>query len=554
MDSLVKEGVVYQQHHILGKKCWKKTRAQLFGASPSGVARIETYEVRDGSAKERTSMKKSERRVLRLADCVSIVAAGGGNCPKGTHPFYFTTTDKTHVLAAEDHEEWVAQICQLAFQNPRQQNHSQESVQVANNGTMADITRDEVIIKDNSIYSSWNEVCEFQVKVQQTEASERCQLHGRYWLELTPTALQLKEDKSRKVLYAWPYHLLRKIGGDEAAFYIESGRRCPSGEGLFMFRSSQGCEIHNLVTSKIKRQQDITHDATFPASPIFETIAPIDYYCSGSWGLPRGDTGLRRQALEEKLVDLSFSGEMEDAYHMLDISGASGLLTDTFAPGPAAKTDAGHEDPLYAVVSKVKSPVPGQEMTQEPDSSNPEEKLQVSDPLYENHSILWLTRSTAFPVPKPKDLKPSSLDQEWIPPVLDHFYDNPDTLEVSQLPRELPDPTQHTNILNWVKPTNCNIHTMDHQGHPNPIIGATTTERESVLVTPTEDDAGQGDVQNKKGDGSEGTTARPPKNIVNSSFKNRLTTLLTRELFPKEATTSGFTFPTNNIGPKRRFL
>ncbi|KAJ1126391.1 hypothetical protein NDU88_004799 [Pleurodeles waltl] len=554
MDSLVKEGVVYQQHHILGKKYWRKTWAQLFRASLSGVARIETHEVRDGTAKERTSLRNSQRRVLRLADCVSIVGAWSDNCPKGTHPFYFTTTDKTYVLAAEDHEEWVALICQLAFKNTGEPKHPQESGQGTNNGTKDDITRDAVVVQDNSIYSSWNQVCEFQVTVERTEASERCQLHGRYWLELTATTIQLKGDASREVLYAWPYHLLRRIGGDEAAFYFESGRRCPSGEGFFIFRSNQGCEIHNLATSNIKCQQDNTQDATFPTRSIFENLPPTDYYCSGPWGRPQGDSGLNREGLEETLVDLCSSGEIDKAFQVLDISGASSLPTDTCAPCPLAKSDVGHEDLIYTVARKVNNAVLGQKMTPELDSSNSKGKLSASDTLYENHCSLRLTRPLSFPVSKPEDLKPGSGDQEWIPTVLAHLYDNPDTLEVSQSPRELPDSTQHTKCLNRTKPINYSIHTTDHQGFPTPMIGTSTAESEYALVTPTEDNAGQDEVHNKKGDGGEETTERPSKDIAKNSFKNKLTTLLTRELSPKEAITSGFTISTNFHGPRRRFL
>lgn len=92
-------------------------RAQLFAASPSGVARMEKFDVRDdGTALEKNSLRRCARRVIRLSDCVSVGPAGIESCPKATAAFYLTTTEKSYVLAAEQRDEWIAQLCQLAFQ------------------------------------------------------------------------------------------------------------------------------------------------------------------------------------------------------------------------------------------------------------------------------------------------------------------------------------------------------------------------------------------------------------------------------------------------------
>uniref|UniRef100_A0A2K6PRU0 Docking protein 3 n=1 Tax=Rhinopithecus roxellana TaxID=61622 RepID=A0A2K6PRU0_RHIRO len=72
-----------------------------------------------------------------------------------------------------------------------------------------------VPMEENSIYSSWQEVGEFPVVVQRTEAATRCQLKGPVLLVLGPDAIQLKEAKVTQVLYSWPYHFLRKFGSDK---------------------------------------------------------------------------------------------------------------------------------------------------------------------------------------------------------------------------------------------------------------------------------------------------------------------------------------------------
>uniref|UniRef100_A0A2K5E5Z0 Docking protein 3 n=1 Tax=Aotus nancymaae TaxID=37293 RepID=A0A2K5E5Z0_AOTNA len=72
-----------------------------------------------------------------------------------------------------------------------------------------------VPMEENSIYSSWQEVGEFPVVVQRTEAAARCQLKGPALLVLGPDAIQLREAKGTQALYSWPYHFLRKFGCDK---------------------------------------------------------------------------------------------------------------------------------------------------------------------------------------------------------------------------------------------------------------------------------------------------------------------------------------------------
>uniref|UniRef100_A0A8C0FSE4 Uncharacterized protein n=1 Tax=Bubo bubo TaxID=30461 RepID=A0A8C0FSE4_BUBBB len=110
----------FNLHRSLSREqSWRKMRAQLFAASPSGVARMEKFDVRDdGTVLEKTSLRRCARRVIRLSDCVSVGPAGTESCPKATAAFYLNTTEKSYVLAAEQRDEWIAQLCQLAFQVP----------------------------------------------------------------------------------------------------------------------------------------------------------------------------------------------------------------------------------------------------------------------------------------------------------------------------------------------------------------------------------------------------------------------------------------------------
>lgn len=111
-------------------------------------------------------------------------------------------------------------------------------------------------MEENAIYSCWQEVSEFPVVVQKTEAANRCQLKGPYLLVLGQDAIHLRETSSPCALYSWPYHFLRKFGSDKGVFSFEAGRRCDSGEGLFAFSSSRALDVCGAVAAAIARQRE----------------------------------------------------------------------------------------------------------------------------------------------------------------------------------------------------------------------------------------------------------------------------------------------------------
>lgn len=84
------------------------------------MARLESWEVRDGGlgpVGDRCAGpgRRGERRVIRLADCVSVLPADGESCPRDTNAFLLTTTERSHLLAAQHRQAWMDPICQLAF-------------------------------------------------------------------------------------------------------------------------------------------------------------------------------------------------------------------------------------------------------------------------------------------------------------------------------------------------------------------------------------------------------------------------------------------------------
>ncbi|XP_032861111.2 docking protein 3 isoform X2 [Tyto alba] len=221
-------------------------RAQLFAASSSGVARMEKFDVRDdGTVLEKTSLRRCARRVIRLSDCISVGPAGTESCPKATAAFYLNTTEKSYVLAAEQRDEWIAQLCQLAFQGVKEMAQSSSRTQPS----LA------IPMEENSLYSSWQDLTEFPVLVVQTDAATRCGLHGHYLLSALPQSLTLKDAQSRQPLLTWPYTFLRKFGQDQTTFSFEAGRRSDSGEGTFTFSTPRAPELCRAVAAAITCQQ-----------------------------------------------------------------------------------------------------------------------------------------------------------------------------------------------------------------------------------------------------------------------------------------------------------
>uniref|UniRef100_A0A452ICM1 IRS-type PTB domain-containing protein n=1 Tax=Gopherus agassizii TaxID=38772 RepID=A0A452ICM1_9SAUR len=253
METPVQAGILYVQYFKFGKKFWRKVRAQLFATSPCGIARLETCDARDnGSGPEKTSLRKCERRVIRLADCVSVGPADAHSCPKDTAAFYLNTIEKSHVLAAKRRDEWIAQLCQLAFQ-------------VGGGDAMG--RWDAVGQAVTLLWVRFSAVNEFLVLVHRTDASARCGLSGHYLLAALPKGLVLKTRQSRQTLLTWPYPFLRKFGHDKALFSFEAGRRCDSGEGIFTWATSRAAELCNLVSAAIARQSSSLLDRNSTQAP-----------------------------------------------------------------------------------------------------------------------------------------------------------------------------------------------------------------------------------------------------------------------------------------------
>lgn len=274
MDAHVKEGQLYVQHQKFGKK-WKKNWFVLYPASQNGIARLEFFDSPSGgvgsgggsgsASNEKT--RKLDKKIIRLSECISILPALTETCPKNNMAaFCVETNDKTFVFAAEKTTamEWMDTMCDIAFQGG-----TGSSLTDCNGGPQ------DLQMSENLIYYSREEVNEFWVTIQRTEASERCGLAGSYWLKAETEALILKEPKTKRNVLVWPYKLLRRYGRDRVMFSFEAGRRCDSGPGNFTFETKQGNEIFTLVDQAIQSQKALAEERHLSGTPNFDPDCPL---------------------------------------------------------------------------------------------------------------------------------------------------------------------------------------------------------------------------------------------------------------------------------------
>ncbi|XP_030595476.1 docking protein 3 [Archocentrus centrarchus] len=246
MEVIFKEGLLYLQGAKFGKKTWRKVWMVLYKPSSMGVGRMEFYAVADSSSlteqKRAARQKTAERKVVRLTDCLSITPAPKESCPAGCAAFYLNTTQTTYTLASTSSQDWLSALCLLAFQ--KDPGESDKGDFEGGNGlTMA----------DNDLYASWKSDLtlppnQYQVTIQSTEASKRCKLSGEYLVSIDTETMVLLATSTRYIIYRWPYKLLRKFGQIEGGFSIEAGRRCESGQGVFIFLTRHGPRIVQTIS------------------------------------------------------------------------------------------------------------------------------------------------------------------------------------------------------------------------------------------------------------------------------------------------------------------
>ncbi|XP_051869566.1 docking protein 5-like [Pristis pectinata] len=252
MEKPIKEGILHIQQYKFGMKIWKKSWFMLYPGSSQSIARLEQSDAKEGSISMDKSISKKVERIIRLSNCISICQIQVENTPKDMSAFCISTMDKNWILAApkQDLMQWINCLCELAFGNATVRKKSEDF-----SASSSKLSSDSFSMKDNELYSSIAQAMpdnHFTVTVQKTAATTRCNLQGKHTLIVGKDSLVLKDPVTKKVVYKWPYQLLRRYGTDQEAFMFEAGRRCDSGEGVFLFNTKEDGKIYNIVDTVVK--------------------------------------------------------------------------------------------------------------------------------------------------------------------------------------------------------------------------------------------------------------------------------------------------------------
>nr|CAD7429887.1 unnamed protein product [Timema monikensis] len=92
-------------------------------------------------------------------------------------------------------------------------------------------------------------------------------------LEITETDLVLYQRKKAPV--KWPLRSLRRYGFDAELFSFESGRRCPTGPGIYAFRCQRAEQLFNLLQSHIQVRNSSSEDSGLRDTPTGAAPGPV---------------------------------------------------------------------------------------------------------------------------------------------------------------------------------------------------------------------------------------------------------------------------------------
>ena len=106
------------------------------------------------------------------------------------------------------------------------------------------------------------------------QPSLKLNIHGDCLLQVSPTQLKLLDVRSPTVSFVtWELGSLRRYGYDTSRFTFESGRRCSTGEGIFVFKTDHGEAIHNRLQTETER---MANDSARSRSNTFDSAG----YCT----------------------------------------------------------------------------------------------------------------------------------------------------------------------------------------------------------------------------------------------------------------------------------
>ncbi|XP_015926286.1 docking protein 1 [Parasteatoda tepidariorum] len=234
VEIALKTGYLFTPPQTFLRKTWSKKYCVLYEASQQGIQRLEIFENDDALARQ------SPSKIIPLNDCWKVAAYPLKNQP---NVFEVRRKEERHQFSTDTFQEMLDWLSAL------------QSVAFAKNSTTSAITP-AVCEKqeENFLYSTVAEPERYRVKIQPTEASLRNELFRDYDLLITTVSIALEDEDGRLVL-KWPYRHIRRYGCAFDNFSFEAGRKCDSGEGIFIFETNSGSQIFKKVDSHVSSFQ-----------------------------------------------------------------------------------------------------------------------------------------------------------------------------------------------------------------------------------------------------------------------------------------------------------
>ncbi|XP_034036829.1 docking protein 2-like [Thalassophryne amazonica] len=278
MDGVYKEGMLYLQEVKLIRKTWQKIWMVLFKPSSCAAGRLEIYSMQNDTGsnsifdqRKAAQQKPPAKKVVRFCEFLGVSHAPLQSCPAGCAAFYLNTTLRTYTLASPLCQDWLRALALLAFQKDPGDLHKG----VFHRGSC-------LTMEDNDLYSPLKTDLslpqnQYQVTVQSTEASQRCKLADNYLIALETQAMLLLDVTNGHIVHRWPYKFLRKFGEVEGGFSIEAGRRCDSGDGVFIFFSPHAPEIVCTISSRCSAEAT-SKDSSVQPLCFHKESSPVHYF------------------------------------------------------------------------------------------------------------------------------------------------------------------------------------------------------------------------------------------------------------------------------------
>ncbi|KAH8281284.1 hypothetical protein KR018_007925 [Drosophila ironensis] len=200
----------------------------LFKASRHGIARLEMCE----------SKEDRNPKIFTLENCVKITQE-----PPPERLIHIVKRHGTLTLSTGSEEElkdWITALQTVAFCDTSPAGGIGGAIE-----------------EDNDLYcSSFDGL--FIITLIPSEASIRCSIEPKtYMLQMTPTELQLKSEDLGATIAMWPYRFIRKYGYRDGKFTFEAGRKCTTGEGVFVLDHTNPQEVFRCMSAKMKSMKKL---------------------------------------------------------------------------------------------------------------------------------------------------------------------------------------------------------------------------------------------------------------------------------------------------------